>query len=506
MHPIYIHTAEDARTIDYNTIHQIKIPSLVLMEHAAMACTEIILDKSKPEDQILIACGFGNNGADGMAIARLLSQAGRNPIVLAPEQEKMSVDQKVQYEIIQNLNIPIYDFETGLLELEKADLIVDCLFGNGLNREVSGIFLDLIESINHSNALTIAVDIPSGIHATTGEQMPSCVHADITIALDCIKTGHFINAGRTYCGTLIPVDIGIPHCSHEIYPVCQLLTKELIRDMLPIRSIHSHKGTFGKALMIGGSVSMQGALTMAAKACYRSGIGTLTLFIPECIYSVIASKIDFAMALTAPCENGFFGQGAAEALRKVIQNYDVITIGNGIGRNESALELVKVALQSDKPVIIDADACWALGKIPSLLKRKEPTIITPHLREMSYITGKPTEVYLKDPFQSSKEFLSNYPECTVILKSDISLIASKEGTYVLNRPNSALAKGGSGDVLAGILTGIFGQCRNPLQSAAAAAGIHSYCADVSSDSASLMPEDMINAIGQTIANIKKGRD
>ena len=503
MYPIYIHTAEDARTIDYNTIHQIKIPSLVLMEQAAMACTEIILNNSRQDDRILIACGFGNNGADGMAIARLLSQAGRNPVVLAPDTEKMSVDQKVQYEIIQNLNITIYDFETGLPEIKTADLIVDCLFGNGLNREIKGVFPELIESINQSNALTIAVDVPSGIHASTGEQMPICVHADITIALDCIKTGHLIKAGKTYCGTLIPVDIGIPRCAHDSFPVSYLLTKELIRNMLPKRSDHSHKGTFGKALMIGGSISMQGALTMAAKACYRSGIGTLTLFIPECIYSVIASKIDFAMTITAPCEDGFFGPGSAEALKRVIQNYDVITIGNGIGRNKAALELVKTALQSDKPVIIDADACWALGKIPALLKRNEPVILTPHLREMSYITGKPTEDYLKDPFLSAQEFLTNYPECTVVLKSDITLIASKEGTYVLNRPNSALAKGGSGDILAGILTGMFGQCRNPLQSAAAAAGIHSYCADIAKDSTSLMPEDMINAIGQTIADIKK---
>lgn len=503
MNPIYIHTADDARAIDYNTIHDIGIPSLVLMEHAAARCTDIILENSAQDDKIYIICGFGNNGADGMAIARLLRQAGREPIVAAPDIEKMSPDQKIQYGIIQKLNIPILDFESCLSMVNEADVIVDCLFGNGLNREIKGSFLEMIDAINQTDALKIAVDLPSGLHATSGQSMPECVHADITVALDCIKTGHLIKDGRNYCGKLIPVDIGIPGDMHENYSPSYLITKELVHQMLPKRSNHSHKGTFGKALMIGGSTSMQGALTMAAKACYKSGIGTLTLFIPECIYPVIASKIDFAMAITAPSENGYFAMEASRILKNVIQNYDVITIGNGIGRNEAAVELVKVCLQSDKPIIIDADACWALGKIPSLLKRETAAILTPHLREMSYITGKTTDQYKNDPFDCANEFLKMYPECTVILKSDISIIFSKDGTYVLDHPNSALAKGGSGDVLAGIVTGMFGQCRNPIQSAAVAAAIHSYCADHAKDAASLMPEDLIDSIGDTIKDIRK---
>ncbi|MBQ0064303.1 MAG: NAD(P)H-hydrate dehydratase [Firmicutes bacterium] len=487
-------SAADARAVDYQSIHEIGIPSLVLMEHAAYQSAEVIKQYISREDKICVVCGPGNNGADGLAIARLLSQEGYFAQVLlcAP---RLSPDEQIQLDIVKKLNIPFVE------EVNGFDVIVDCIFGNGLNREVKDPFLSLIQSINDSKAKVFSIDVPSGLDGTNGKSLGICVQADHTVALDCLKTGLFCMNGLKHCGTLHPVHIGIPYQLHEQDP-CKLVTKEMVSSLLPTRSPFSHKGSYGKALMIGGSQAMHGAITMAAKAAYSSGIGTLTLFIPETIGDLMALKFDFAMNLRADSQDGYFGKNAPDQLRQHIPCYNLVSIGNGMGQREVSTALVEEVLKSNAPAILDADAFWAIRDKKELLHREADTILTPHVKELSRILDLSVKEISENPIYACQKFCQEFPNCTLILKSCISVIGKGNQQFVLYSPNSALAKGGSGDILCGILTGIYGQSKNALESAIIASYIHNQSAQSDKDPASFLPEDSIQNINKVIKSLR----
>lgn len=493
---MYICNAQQARQEDENATKLYHIPSLILMEHAAQVCTEHILQTKK--HNIVIVAGPGNNGGDGLAIARLLYQKGVRPFIYLPG-TSMSESENVQFEILQALNYPIHtNYQEFLMALDKADLIVDALFGNGLSRPIEGQWKAIIQAINETNVQTISIDIASGLDATTGEILGCAIQADQTYALDCLKEGHLVGDGLRISGKLQCFDIGIPHKNLKA-PVFI----DANNAKLPLRSDFSHKGTFGKALMIGGSQAMHGAITMAAKACYKSGIGTLTLCIPDCIADILAYKMDSAMRLVCPSQDGKFSKAILNIFLDNVAQYDVISIGNGLGRNAITKELLKLALQSNKPLILDADAFWALQDQSELLKRSAPTILTPHVKELSYILSMDVKTIAAQPIQAAKAFSRAYPNCTLVLKSSISVVSKGERCAILASPNSALAKGGSGDILCGILTGLYGQSGDDFQAAMSACFIHSECAKQNLDSACFQPEDLLEAIPRVFQTLRK---
>lgn len=491
----YIHSQTIARAIDEAAINDHHIPSLVLMEHAAIESAKIIIDQIDQDKKICILCGPGNNGADGMAIARLLNHKGYKVFCSIPVNGSMSEDEKIQFSIIDKLGIQYCDIPEKIIqEIHASDVIIDCLFGNGLTRDIKGIYAQIINAVNQSNKYVFAIDVPSGIHATTGEILNTAIKADTTIALDCFKEGHWIIPAKIYCGKLILVDIGIPHNIHEQNQGAIYIDEELVKKSFPKRDDHSHKGSFSKALMIGGSLEQPGAITMASKACAKSGIGTLTIMEPNCIGDILASKMDFAMHLRTKDKDGHFDISAVDLLQEYIKNYDIISLGNGMHQNAETKALVKKALSSDKKVILDADAIWALKDQKDCLNRNVPTLLTPHIKEMTYLVNHSVEEILSDPFTIVRDFINEYPNCTLLLKSDTTFIGSKNGFYVLSKPNSALAKGGSGDVLCGILTGILGHKIEPVYAAVCACYIHSKCAETKKDPAANMPEDLIDEL------------
>ncbi|MCF0106350.1 MAG: NAD(P)H-hydrate dehydratase [Holdemanella sp.] len=501
----YIHTAKDARMADFETIHTHGIPSLILMEHAAIESVKIIEKHLTDHSRICIVCGPGNNGGDGLAIARLLAQKNKMSNVLIPSIDKMSADEKKQYEMVKNYDLFITeDMNDIKKDIQYSDIIIDCIFGNGLARDITGKYEELIQWINDSKATVFAIDIPSGIHATTGKKMHCAICADYTIALDCFKLGHFQNDGLEYCGKLECVDIGILKSVHKQidHPV-YFINEQLSKELLPVRSNLSHKGTFKKGLLIGGSQSMHGALTLAANACYRSGIGTLTLMVPDCIGDILASKMDFAMQLRKSSKDGFFDRPDQEALFNEINSFQFIAIGNGIGRNQASIDYVETVLKTDKPVLIDADGLWALGNNTNLLHRKAPVILTPHVKEMSFLCKESVKDILEHPYESAFNFVSQYPDVTIILKSSTSFIVSRKESFILHRPNSALAKGGSGDILCGITMGMCGQTNDYIKACAISAYIHSECATIKKDPASLMPDECVEQISTVLESLRK---
>lgn len=495
-------TAAQARLADKTAIHEHKIPSLILMEHAALGCTKIIQKHLQPGDQILILCGPGNNGGDGLAIARLLQ---RPCFVYTSKASSMSNDERIQWDMLEkNEQVHFSSFEETLSLIQNADMVIDAVFGNGLSRNIEGNYKTLIDAVNASNAFVISVDINSGLDATTGKILNTCIISDLTICLDCIKTGQLINDGKKVCSKLECIPIGIPQTIHASLKTAILLDSEEAKQLLPRRSNDGHKGTFGKALMIGGSYAMHGAITMAARACYQSGIGTLTCFVPNCIHDILAQKMEFAMLKNGDDIDGYFSKDAAQKLSNEIGKYDIVTIGNGMGQQESTKELVQKALQLSTCTLLDADACWAIREHPELLRQDFSIILTPHIKEMTYLCHRSLSEILQDPFGTVQEFCTSYPNCTLVLKSDITLIGHKDQMYVLHQPNSALAKGGSGDILCGIIAGLYGQCRNAFQAAAIGTYIHSCCAKQKKDPACFMPEDLIHQIPSVFQSLREG--
>ena len=496
----YICTAAQARNADHLAIEKYHIPSLVLMEHAAMEILNILRAQGlSSKNRIVILCGPGNNGGDGIALARLLLKEGIVASVWLPEENKMSHDEKVQWDILKQLD---HQRLENVEDLQNADWIIDALFGNGLCRPITGFYKDLIEKVNASKARILSVDVPSGIDATTGKVLGCAIQADITVSIGSIKTGLLLNQGKTHGGRVYGADIGIPSKIQSQYQSGILINESLARHLLPKRDDHSHKGTFGKALMIGGSGSMHGAITIALQACYQSGIGTLTCMIPESIHEIIGQKIEFAMNLMAPETNGYFDPKSALILDEVKENYDILSLGNGMGRQESTKALVKSALCSSACVLLDADACWGLQEQKTLLERKAPVILTPHLKEMTYLYDKEVSDILEDPFSVVSDFCRRYPSCTLVLKSDVTLIGHQQALFVLNQPNSRLAKGGSGDILCGIITGLYGQNRNALEAGALGVYIHAQCANIEKDPASILPQDLIQQIPDVFKSLR----
>lgn len=500
----YICSAQQARMADETAINQFHFPSLVLMENAALKISYEIEKHFLKQHKIFIACGPGNNGGDGLALARILFEKGYPVFVYAPLESSMSKDEKVQFEIIGSLGIPFSaELETAFEEIDKSTVIVDALFGSGLSRDISGDYYDLIVKMNESSAYKIAVDICSGLNGTTGQIMNAAFKSDVCLCLDCIKEGLLINQGPKLYKKLKCLSIQIPKIIHEKSKDPNiLLNKSAAKELLPFRSNYLNKGKFGKALMIGGSINMHGALCMAADACYHSGIGTLSLMIPDFLHDVIAIKLNSCMLLPAKSNNGVFDEEAAEFYTNNCQPFSQVTIGNGMKKTKSTEKLVEAVLKSDKPVILDADAIGIAGKYTDWLKRSEPVILTPHIKEMSDLCGCSIQEIIKNPLKILKEFVQNFPNCTVVLKSDITFIANKDKCYSFIGKNSALSKGGSGDVLCGIISGLYGQCQNPLQAAACGVYLHAKGASYFEDPASFQPEDIIHNLGKAFKKLR----
>lgn len=492
----------EARAIDQKAINEFQIPSLLLMEHAAQESVKKLKEINRKFKQILIVCGPGNNGGDGFAIARLLFMEGRSVLIVHSDPSHFSADEKVQYTICQKLSIPMLEMKTALHNkiFEESDCIIDALFGNGLSRDISGLYQQVVKEINQSPAYVISIDIPSGIDGATGEILGCAIQANLTIALDSIKWGELLGEGLYSCGKLEYVKIGIPA---QLYSeMDQLLTKPFIRSIFPKRSNFLNKGKFGKALMIGGSTEMPGAIAMGANACFHSGIGLLSVFVPSSIQSSIQTKMSFVMSIGAPEMNGHFSMDALPALEKIINSYSIISIGNGMHKIEETNALLALCLDSNRPLLVDADGLYFLKNNFRRLENRKNLIITPHLKEMADFLDQPLESVIKDPVNIAKKFSEQFPNVVLVLKSNITLIAHQKKLYCLNCPNSALSKGGSGDVLAGIILGLWGWFHDPLKAALCGVYAHSLAA-VSSDLSpiSFTPDDLINHLSSVFMDL-----
>lgn len=483
-------TAHTMQSLDRQAIEDHGIPGLHLMENAGRCCVDILVAQySKPEgNRAVIMAGKGNNGGDGYVIARLLHQKGWHvKVYILAGQEDISGDAAVN---LQKLPAHMNNFISckgqlsNLLkeELLQADVIVDALLGTGLRSDVSGVYLEAVRLINASARPVLAVDIPSGIHGTTGRVLGEAVSADITVTFAFAKLGHILYPGAEYTGKLVIADIGIPHTLMDMAIGYDLLTSDSIAPLLHRRVRTAHKGDFGHCLIIAGSTGKSGAAALCANSAVRTGSGLVTLGVAESIHPILEVKTTEAMTVALPDSgSGHLASGAFPAIEKLFPGKDAIAVGPGLDRRPGTVALVQTLIETiAAPLVIDADGLNAVSENVSVLLRKKSTdvILTPHPGEMSRLLGTSIPDVEAVRISVAKEFARDY-SVYVVLKGARTIIASPSGMAAINSSgNPGMASGGMGDVLTGILVSLLGQGYNPWDACMIGVFIHGYAADL----------------------------
>lgn len=465
----YIVTGQEMKSCDRATIEHFKVPSLVLMERAALACADFLFEKEIDCGCTGILCGAGNNGGDGLAIARILKERDKQVFIFfVGKEEKASKETAAQLAMVRQYQIPVYGADKIDL-LSECTLIVDALFGIGLSRELSGEYVKIMEGVNALPSYThrgnekanekriykLAVDIPSGIQADTGQVLGAAFCADATVTFAYAKAGLLLYPGAQYAGEVVVKDIGITNASFQgQVPQLFTYTTDEIQKMLPKRPADSNKGSFGKAVLAVGSKGMAGAAYLAGLGAYRTGCGLVRIVTSEENRMIIQQRLPEAVLTTYDSE-----QIDRLAIMKALSWGTVTGIGCGLGQGEGAKRLLQLLLKEVKtPLLLDGDALNILsGHMEWLENHQQPIVVTPHLLEMSRMTKQPVEQIKAQIVKTAREFAKRYRVCCV-LKDTRTIVAATEGLAYINLTgNSGMAVGGSGDVLAGMICSFMAQ-------------------------------------------------
>ncbi|WP_369712015.1 NAD(P)H-hydrate dehydratase [Leptotrichia sp. HSP-342] len=468
------------RKIDNFAINNLKIPSIVLMENAAISFVKHI---DENEDSFLIICGKGNNGGDGYAIARQLFSKGKNVKIFCISNENMSNDCMINYEICKYMGIEIF---YKIEELDKlffeCNVVIEGIFGTGLNSEIKGIYQEIIEKINtaSNNKKVYSIDIPSGINGDTGEIMGISVKADITISFVTYKKGFLNPKIKDFLGKIITENIGLNETSINHLVKEYYLTPDMVKSFHIKRDEDSHKGDFGKVLIFAGSSGFYGAGNIVAKSCVRTGAGLTTVITDKNNFSL---NIFVPEAMSFPINFDNINENL-EKLENEILNSDIIAIGPGIGKSHQAFSIFQKLINFEKnnkgntiKLVLDADALNLLAENRELFEKiRNRSVLTPHLVEFSRLTGFSPEVINKNKFEITKNFAKKY-EATLLLKGKNTIITDGERIFVNSTGNSHMANGGMGDCLTGIICSLAGQKYDLMKSASIGAYLHGKIAD-----------------------------
>ena len=444
---------------DEFTIKKVGINSLVLMENAGRTASEIILDKYKDFKNFTVVAGSGNNGGDGLVIARYLLRYGKKVkvYILAKGEDKLSEDNRANLNVYKNFGGDfkfIRENNIDELDLEGADVIIDGIFGTGFKPPVKGYREEVIKLINQSGKPVVAVDIPSGLSTDTGEILGEFVKAETTITFAYPKLAHILFPASKYCGDVYIVDISIFEKAVEEIKR-EILTEKNIK--LPTRDRDSHKYSYGHMLVIGGSQGKTGAVIMSAKSGSYAGSGLVSVVIPKSLDCVIESSLIEEMSIPVDDKEGYFGDKAVDEIVEIINNgkFTSIALGMGMGVSDVNQRIVKTVLELDKPTVVDADGLNNLANIENfkdiLRNRKNPAVLTPHIGEMARLT-KLDKKYISTNMEDVAKDFATENNCYLVLKSSRVVIATPDGeVFYSTRGNEGMATAGTGDVLAGLI-------------------------------------------------------
>lgn len=498
----YLPDGAQMKAADTYTIEQLGVPSLVLMERAALKVLEIMQSREIDISKALIVCGSGNNGGDGFALARLLTEEGMCAEVLfAGKESSLSEECAVQKKIAEKMGIRIFT------DIPKAEytVIIDAVFGVGLARDISGRYSDIIHWMNEQECRKVAVDIPSGVCAGTGRILGTAFRAELTVAMACVKVGCELFPGKSCAGETVAVPIGI---STDFFKddtqVCFTYERGDIPALLPKRKADSHKGSYGKVLMITGSRGMAGACYLSARAAYGVGAGLVQIYTAEDNRAVIQQLLPEAIV-------SCYQEYDEEQLSELLSWADVVCIGCGLGKSEISGKILLYTLREAKtPCIIDADGLNLLSGHMDILKEREfPAILTPHMKEMSRLTGKSVSELALSRLDMLGEFVNEYPAVCALKDSRTAVAQKGRHTFLNLAGSNAMAKAGSGDVLAGVITGLAAQGLGAYESAALGVFIHACGGDEArrvKGGYSVLARDLITGVEDVFLKQDRGED
>jgi len=490
-------SAEQIRAWDEFTKEQEPITSIDLMERAAESCLSWLEKNNYLDRSFSIYCGKGNNGGDGLALARMLSLQ----------------DCPVTVHILEFGHLGTDDFQANLARLHATpveirfvqgpenfhpipagNILIDALLGSGLNRALEGVTAQLAAHMNQSGNTIIAIDIPSGLFADRSSTGNPAIRAHHTLSFQCYKQAFLLPENEPFTGQVHILDIGLhPDYLRQVTSGLELVDPFIIQSIFRPRKDFAHKGTYGHALLIAGSYGKIGAALLASRACLRSGAGLLTTHVPVCGYTVLQTALPEAMVLTDKDEQintAFAGE---------LSGYSVVGIGPGIGQDERTKELLKDVLRRyQKPVVLDADALNMLAADPSLFSFLSPySILTPHPKEFERLFGSSANDFerLELACEQAKQH-----QCVIILKGHYTFIAMPGGKgYFNSTGNAGMAKGGSGDVLTGILMALLSQGYSPGEAAILGVYLHGLAGDLAAETfskESMLPSDLTDHLGK----------
>lgn len=482
----YVVTASEMKACDHGTIEQAGIPSMVLMERAALAVAEVIIKRYPDRNRILIVAGKGNNGGDGLAIGRLLAKAGRQ-VTFFQMQGNYSEEAGKQREILLHLGFSICDtWPDG-----EYDIIIDALLGIGITGEVREETREMIhkmneyrrsfqrgssfggeitgaERLNKAAPVICAVDLPSGIDTDTGAVCGEAVKADLTVTFQYLKKAHLLYPGKEYCGRVYLRDVGI-----ENYGICAetafTYEKEEVKNLLPQRKTSGHKGTFGKVLLYAGSREMSGAALLCARAVLCSGAGMLKVLTEETNHTLLRTVLPEAMLATDPVKD--------------LEWADVLIAGPGIGTSNEAKENLAILLREAKiPTVLDADALNLLAQDPALMElvkekaSKQPVILTPHPGEFLRLSGLTMTDYQQEREKAIRAFQEQC-QCILVSKDACTMVTAGAALYLNSTGNDGMATAGSGDVLTGVIGSLLAQGLPAFEAASKGVFLHGLAGD-----------------------------
>ncbi|HTG35152.1 MAG TPA: NAD(P)H-hydrate dehydratase [Thermoanaerobaculia bacterium] len=516
-------TAEAMREVDRAAIEELGIPSMVLMENAAIGVVEAIAEAYGDAESAAIFCGPGNNGGDGLAVARHLSVRGWEVrIFLVTNSHELSADAAAQLEICRKIELPILEIATEK-ELRVAigaaadcDVVVDALFGTGLARPLEGLFARVVGCINGLPVPCVAVDLPSGLAGSEPRPIGLHVKADLTVTFAAPKVAHVFPPSADAVGEMVVTDLGIParlvDDVEEEAGDLHLLMGEELADLLPARDASAHKGDFGHALIVAGSPGKAGACILAARAAVRAGAGLVTAAVPEPILQTVELGSIESMTLPLPAgASGHLAERAADVVLEAAEGKAVLALGPGLGTEPFTVAAIRrIALECPLPLVLDADGLNAFeGKAGDLAARRAETILTPHPGELGRLLGISTAQIQEDRIAAARG-AAEETGAIVVLKGHMTLIASGTAVFVNPTGNPGMATGGTGDVLTGLIAGFLAQGLDALDAAVLAVYLHGLAGDLAAarlGEISLAAGDLIEILPAALAALRgEGED
>jgi NAD(P)H-hydrate epimerase len=502
-------TPSEMRIIENEVVEQGNISLEGLMEQAGRSVAEAILKERAKS--VCIFCGKGNNGGDGLVCARYLAQAGREVTVFLASQGKSPLAQKNAQRLEKQNVLVQTDLGLARQAAERSDVLVDALFGFGFRGEAEGVYRTTIELVNevkkNLGKRVFSIDVPSGIDATSGQVSTSCVKADYTVTFTCPKVGQLLFPAANFNGKILLTDIGMPQELVERHASVELSNSLRMKELLPERKPTAHKWSVGSVLIVAASAGLTGAASLAALGALRMGAGVVKLAVPESLLNVFEIKVSETLTMPLPEVEGAISSKAVPLIAKEAERFDVVLLGPGLSCHLEAQKLVReLVLKLDKPLVVDADGLNALtGQIGVLSQRKAPTVLTPHTGELSRLMGVGAAEIERDRINWAKR-AAQASTGVVVLKGARTVIASANRTSLNLTGNAGLAKAGTGDVLAGLISALLAQGLSSHDAAFLGVYLHGLSADLAIKDLSefsLVASDLMDYLPKAINLTKK---